>query len=136
MSDLEPIGSKEISDRGVRGIGSTIAGVGLLVVQAVAGGFGGIVGLVVGGISFIVGASSMKSASTTDRRGGAIAMIAGAVLALPGLAKLLGFIPIAGGLLKAVAGISGFAIGAGAVGLIGYGVYNLIKFRKGLKSRT
>ena len=136
MSDLEPLGSKEISNRGVKGIGATVAGVGLLVVTGVAGWMGGLVGLVVGGLAFVVGASSLKSSSPVDRRGGSLAMVAGAVLALPGLARFLGKLPIVGTVLNVAAGFSSFVVGAGAIGLIGYGVYNLIRFRRGLKSRT
>ena len=135
MSDLEPVGNKSISDAGVKGIGATIGGVGLLIVQGIAGVLGGIVGLVIGGIAVVVGAGSLASKSPTDKRGGAIALAAGAVLALPGLAHLLGAVPLVGGILRFAGGLSSFAIGAGAIGLIGYGVFNLIKFAKGLRSR-
>jgi hypothetical protein len=135
MSDLEPMESKEISNAGVRGIGATIGGVGLLVVQGIAGFLGGIGGLIIGGLSLAIGASSLKSSSNADKRGGTIAMVSGAILALPGLAHFLGGIPLVGGILKAASGFSGFVIGAGAVGLIGYGVYNIVKFVRGLKSR-
>ena len=135
MSDLEPVESKEITNAGVRGVGATVGGLALFIVQGISGFLGGIGGLVIGGLSFVLGASSMKSHSSTDKRGGAIAMVAGAVLALPGLGHFLGPIPVIGGILKAAAGFSGFVIGAGAVGLIGYGVYNIVKFVRGLKSR-
>lgn len=135
MSDLEPVGNKEISDAGVKGIGATIGGVGLLIVQGVAGFLGGLVGLVVGGIAVVLGAGSLASKSSTDRRGGAIALAAGAVLALPGLAHLLGGVPIVGSILKVAGGFSAFVVGAGALGLLGYGIFNIIKFVKGLRSR-
>jgi hypothetical protein len=135
MSDLEPTGNKDITNAGVRGVGATIGGLGLLVVQGVAGFLGGFVGLVVGGLSFIVGASSLKSSSSADKRGGTIAMVAGAILALPGIGHLIGKVPLIGGIVTGAAGISSFILGAGAVGLLGYGVYNIVKFVKGLKSR-
>lgn len=135
MSDLEPVGSKEITNAGVRGVGSTIGGVALLLLRGVSGFLGGIGGLVIGAISMIVGASSLKSQSKTDRRGGTIALVAGAVVALPGIARILGKVPIIGGLVNAVSGISWGIIALGAFGLIGYGVYNIVKFVKGIKSR-
>jgi hypothetical protein len=135
MSDLEPVGNKEITSAGVRGIGATIGGLGLLVLRGVAGFLGGIGGIVLGGLSFILGASSLKSHSATDKRGGTIAMVAGVVLALPGLAHFLGRIPLIGGVLKAAAGFEGFIMGAGIIGLLGYGVFNIVKFVRGLHSR-
>ncbi len=135
MRDLEPAGSTDITNAGVRGIGAAIGGVGLIVLQGVSGFLGGLVGLAVGGVAFVLGASSLASKSAADKRGGTIAMIAGAVMALPGLGHFLGFVPIMGPLLKVAAGFSGFVIGAGALGLIGYGVFNIVKFAKGLKSR-
>lgn len=135
MSDLEPIGNKEITNAGVRGVGATVGGVGLIVLQALSGAFWGIGGLVLGGLSFLVGAASVKSESKTDRRGGAIAMVAGLALALPALSRFIGGVPVLGGIVKVAAGFSSFIVGAGALGLVGYGIYNIVKFVKGLKSR-
>lgn len=134
MGDLEPVGGKEVSSAGVRGIGSTVGGLALFFLRGLSTAFGGILGVGLGAVSFVIGASSVKSSSKADKIGGTVAMGAGLVLALPGLAKLLGGIPIVGGILGVAAGFSGFVIGAGALGLVGYGVYNLVKFVRGIRS--
>ncbi len=135
MNDVQPVSEKEITNAGVRGVGATVGGLGLVILRGISTAFGGIAGLVVGGLSFIVGAASVKSASKTDRRGGAIAMVAGIVFALPGLAKLLKWVPVVGGSIVAFDHLANGLIGIGALGLIGYGVYNIVKFAKGLRSR-
>jgi hypothetical protein len=135
MSDLEPVGSKEITNAGVRGVGATIGGVGLLVLRALSTAFWGVGGLVIGGLSFVVGAASVKSESKADRRGGTIAMVAGVALALPGLAKIFKIVPLLGGAVGLAEHLSSGIVGLGALGLLGYGIYNLVKFVKGLKSR-
>jgi len=95
----------------------------------------GMGGLVIGGLSFRVGAASVKPESKTDRRGGVIAMVAGVALALPGLAKIFKIVPIVGGMVISLDHLASGALGLGALGLLGYGVFNLVKFVKGLKSR-
>jgi hypothetical protein len=135
MSDLEPVESKEITNAGVRGVGATVGGVGLLVLKGLSMAFWGIGGLVIGGLSFLVGAASVKSESKTDRRGGVIAMVAGVALALPGLAKIFKIVPIVGGMVVSLDHLASGVLGLGAIGLIGYGIFNLVKFVKGLKSR-
>jgi hypothetical protein len=131
MSDLEPVGNKEITNAGVRGVGSTIGGIGLLLLTGVAGWFGGIAGLALGGVILALGASGMKSQSKADKTGGAIAMGAGALLAITGLAHFPLHIPLITGLARFTSGL----VGLGAVGLIGYGVFNIVRFIRGLKSR-
>ncbi len=134
MSDLEPVGGKDITNAGVRGVGATAGGLVLFFLRGLSSAFGGILGVGLGALSFVVGASSVGSHSKADKVGGSIAMGAGLVLALPGLARWLGGIPLVGGVLRVAAGLSTFAIGAGALGLVGYGVYNLVKFVKGIRS--
>ncbi|HOX49482.1 MAG TPA: hypothetical protein P5165_05065 [Spirochaetia bacterium] len=134
MSDLEPIGSKEITNSGVRGIGATVGGLALFFLRGLSTAFGGFLGLGLGALSFIVGASSVKSASKADKVGGSIAMGAGIVLALPGAARLLHVVPVVGGILGVAAGFSGWVIGAGALALVGYGVFNIVKFVRGIRS--
>jgi len=135
MNDVQPVSEKEITNAGVRGVGATAGGLGLIILRGISTAFGGIGGLVVGGLSFLVGAASMKSASKTDKKGGAIAMGAGIVLALPGLATVFKWVPVVGGSIGIFDRLASGIIGLGAVGLLGYGVYNIIKFAKGLRSR-
>jgi len=131
MDYLDPNDSnKELTSRGVRGIGSAIGGVALLVLRGLAGAFGGIVGLVLGGATLVLGASSLKSESAADKTGGAIALGAGALLTLTGLARF--HIP----LISGIAGLASGLVGAGAIGLLGYGLWNIFKFVKGLRNRA
>lgn len=131
MDYLDPMDSnKELTNRGVRGVGFTVGGVVLLILKGVATAAGGIVGLVLGGITIVVGASSLKSSSAADKTGGAIALGAGALLALTGLSRF--HIP----LISGIAGLTSGLVGIGAIGLIGYGLWNIFKFVKGLRNRA
>jgi len=131
MDYLDPMDSnKELTNRGVRGIGATVGGIVLLVVRGIASAGGGIVGLVLGGIALVLGASGLKSSSSADKTGGAITLGAGALLALAGLSRF--HIPV-------ISGLAGFAtglVGLGALGLLGYGAWNIFKFVKGLRNRA
>lgn len=131
MDYLDPVNSgKELTSLGVRGVGSAVGGVALLVLKGIAGAFGGIVGVVLGGIALFVGASSLKSEAKADKMGGSIAMGAGALLVLSGLSRW--HIP----LISGIAGFSSALVGLGAIGLIGYGAWNIFKFVKGLRNRA
>jgi hypothetical protein len=131
MSDLEPVGNKDVTNAGVRGIGATVGGLGLLILTGIASWATGIVGIAVGGLSLVLGLSSMKSSSKTDKTGGLIAMGAGALLAAVGVAHLPFSIPLVSWVAKLASGLAG----AGAIGLLGYGIFNLFKFGRGLRSR-
>ncbi|HTX71406.1 MAG TPA: hypothetical protein VMC79_01135 [Rectinemataceae bacterium] len=130
MNDIEPVDSRELSNRGFKGVSATVGGVALLVLKGIAGWLGGIVGLGIGVIAMGVGLSSLKSSSKADKTGGVVALGAGALLALTGIAHW--HIPIISG----IAGLSTGLVTLGAVGLIGYGVWNIIKFVRGLRSRA
>jgi len=131
MDYLDPVDSrKELTGRGVRGVGAAAGGIALLVLKGLAGALGGVVGVVLGGIALVVGSTSIKSESKADKTGGAIALGAGALLVLSGLSRFS--IPIISG----IAGFSTALVGLGAVGLIGYGAWNIFKFVKGLRNRA
>ncbi|HOX33319.1 MAG TPA: hypothetical protein PLB91_13400 [Spirochaetales bacterium] len=131
MDYLDPSdSSKELTSRGVRGVGSLAGGLALLILKSVAGAFGGVVGLVLGAVSLAVGASSLKSEAKADRTGGAIALGAGALLVLAGLSRW--HIP----LISGIAALSTGLVGLGALGLLGYGAWNIFKFVKGLRNRA
>lgn len=120
MNDIVP--TTVLAKRGVAAAAGITAGVALLLVSSLPIGFGIAAGLV----ALVAGLVNVKSNNPVDRRGGAIAVVAGAaVIAL----KIIGLIPI----LK---NIAGFGIGVAAIGLIGLGLVNAWQFRKGLKSRS
>jgi hypothetical protein len=131
MDYLDPVESgKELTSRGVRGVGSAVGGLALLLLKGLAGGLGGIVGVVLGGVALFIGSTSLKSEAKADKTGGAIAMGAGALLVLSGLSRW--HLPI-------ISGLAGFAtglVGLAGLGLIGYGAWNIFKFVKGLRNRA
>jgi hypothetical protein len=131
MSDLEPVGNKDVTNAGVRGIGATVGGLGLLILTGVASWATGIVGLALGGITLVFGLGSLRSSSKADKTGGAIAVGAGVLLAAVGVAHLPFAIPLVSWIAKLTSGLAGL----GAFGLLGYGIFNLFKFGKGLRSR-
>jgi hypothetical protein len=126
MSDLYPVDSTELRQRGTRGIMSAAGGIGLLIVNSLL--HLPLIGGIISGGLVIVGLSALFSKSKTDKIAGGVALIAGAA----GLSTVLKSIPVLG----AIAGFSSFVIGAGAVALLGIGGWNIFKFVKGLKSRA
>lgn len=130
MYDMEPVDSREISDRGFKGISSTVGGVALLVLKGIAGWLGGIVGVGIGVLAMGIGLSGLKGGTKADKTGGAVALGAGALLALTGISHW--HIPIISGLASFSTGL----VTIGAVGLIGYGLWNIFKFVRGLRSRA
>jgi len=76
----------------------------------------------------IVGLGALFGKTKTDKVVGGVALVAG----IAGLSVLLKAVPILG----AIAGLSSFAIGAGAVALLAFGGWNIFKFIKGLRSRA
>jgi hypothetical protein len=125
MNDLVPKTTQEIRKTGVVGVGSSIAGVGLLVLNALSGGWLGIIG---GGLVALGGLGIMNSNEAVDKRMGGLVTAAGAVTAA---ASILHLIPG----LRGLAGLGQFVLWGAGIGLLGVGIYNIIRFVKGLKSR-
>lgn len=125
MNDLVPRSTQEIRKSGVVGVGSSIAGVGLLVLNALSGGLLGIIG---GGLVALGGLGVMNSHEAVDKKMGGLVTAAGAVTVA---ASLFHMIPG----LHGLAGLGSFALWASGLGLLGVGIYNIVRFVKGLKSR-
>jgi hypothetical protein len=96
----------------------------------IAGWFGGIVGVGIGVLAMGLGISGLKAHTKTDKTGGAIAFGAGALFALAGISHW--HIPF----ISALAGIPTGLVTVGAVGLIGYGLWNAYRFIRGLRHRS
>jgi hypothetical protein len=119
MNDIEPyVSSSALSKQGITAIGGIVCGAALLIL----GGLGTIAGIVAGAAVGIFGLSTLASKDPTDRKPGAI--IAGA-----GALTIVSKIPLLGALAKPI-------LGVGALALLGIGIWNGIKFLKGLKSRS
>ncbi|MBU0927199.1 MAG: hypothetical protein KKA67_05580 [Spirochaetes bacterium] len=117
MSDNYPVDSGEVRKNGMRGVISTGAGVGLILFNSLL--HIPVVGWILGGGLVALGVMGIVGKNRTDKTTGMVLLGAGAL----GLASFL---------LK---GLTGFVLGAAGIGLIGFGVFSLIKFARGLKSR-
>jgi hypothetical protein len=106
-----------LTQKGVAAVGFLAAGAGFLVMGALPF----IVGVAVGGLACFIGAGSVFSRDKTDRTGGLV-LFAGGALTL--LAKF-----------RLLAALSRTALAIGAVACIGLGIWNGIKFLRGLKAR-
>jgi hypothetical protein len=127
MNDLVPATTQEVRKAGMVGVGSGVAGLGLLILNGFTGGWGG---LVVGAIVGIGGLSIMGSKGSSnpgDKRLGGLITAAGAVTAGAALLKIIG--------LGGIAWLGSAALWISGAGLLGLGIWNIIKFVKGLKSR-
>mgnify|MGYP006299969141 CR=1 FL=1 len=120
MNELVP--RERLLRQGMTGIGSTGAGLGLLLLRSVTqfGAGLSLPGLVVGGVLVVAGAG-LSAGKRADRIGGT-AIAAGGLLT--GLASL----PLVGGLASALMWLGG-------LGLVGTGAVNLYRFVRGLRSR-
>ncbi len=117
MSDYFPTETGEVRKNGMRGVISTGAGLGLMVFNSLL--HLPVVGWVLGGALIVLGVMGVAGRNRTDKATGTVMMGAGVL----GLSSIV---------LK---GLTGFLLGAAGIGLVGYGIFNLIKFAKGLKSR-
>ena len=122
MNDIIPGGgytpTSVLAKQGVTAIGGIAGGVLLLIMGALPPVAGIIAGVVVG----IVGLGAFFSKDPADKKPGAIIAAAGVLAALSR-------IPIFGGL-------AGGLLGLGTFGLFAMGIWNGVKFLRGLKSRS
>ncbi len=116
MNEIVP--TNVLAKQGVTAVGGLAGGLGLLILGALPSVFGIAAGIVIG----LVGVGALSSRERSDRVVGGIAAAAG------GLA-ILSKVGLFGGLASGLLGIA-------TVGLLGLGVWNGIKFLKGLKSRA
>ncbi|MDR0786091.1 MAG: hypothetical protein LBE74_09485 [Treponema sp.] len=119
MNGIQPYDPPNtLTRRAVTAIGSIAGGIGLFAL----GSLGIIPGIIAGGITAVAGLASMASSDKTDKNTGAFLAGAGAL-------TIASKLPLIGGLAGLISGI-------GALSLIGIGVWNGVKFFKGLKARS
>ncbi|MDR3304378.1 MAG: hypothetical protein LBS86_08220 [Treponema sp.] len=126
MRDIEPVKDNYVptsvlAKQGVTAVAGIVGGV----VMFFMGALPPIAGIVVGGVVTVVGIGAMLSKDPDDKKPGRIATVAG----------LLTLASKVGGLTW-VKALAGTALGLGAVGMFAVGVWNGIKFLKGLKKRS
>ena len=123
MGDLVPGGgdytpTNVLAKQGMTAIGGIVGGVALMIMRALPPLIGIIAGVIVG----VIGIGGILSKDPEDRKPGFLAAAAGAlsILARIGIIR-----PLAGTLL-----------GISALGLLILGIWNGVKFLKGLKGRS
>lgn len=120
MNDLVP--RETLVRQGMTGIGSSVAGLGLLLLRGVTqfGAGLSIPGLVVGGAVAVAGLG-LSSGKKADRIGGLI--VAGG-----GILTAAASFPVVGGIASGLMWLGG-------LGLLGVGVVNVFRFVRGLRAR-
>jgi hypothetical protein len=116
MNDMVP--TNVLAKQGVAAVGGIAGGLGLLIL----GGLPSIIGLIAGGLVAVVGIGALSSKDAADKRAGGIAAAAGGLTIL----SKIGFL----------SGLAGTFLGIATIGLLGMGIWNGLKFFKGLKSRA
>jgi hypothetical protein len=120
MSDIVP--REKLTKQATQGVVSIAGGVGAFMLAGITAH--PVLGIIVG--AFITIAGLALSGSKHERGSGVVTTIVGA-------ATLAASIPILSGLFGGL--VHGVLIGGGVI-LVGVGVYALVKFFRGMKSRT
>jgi hypothetical protein len=118
--DTKYVPANVLAKQGVAAVAGIAGGTALLVMGALPS----IAGVIVGGVVTVVGIGSLLSKDPDDKKPGAVLTAAGflAVASKVGISMIK---PLAGTFL-----------GLGAIGMFAMGVWNGIKFIKGLKKRS
>jgi len=114
-TDIVP--REKLTKQGITGLVSVAGGIGALILNVIDRG---IPGLIVGGVITVAGL--LLAGSKHERT-------AGVVTTVVGVGSLAASIGILGGLVHGV-------LVAGGIVLLGVGVYSLLRFFRGLKSRS
>jgi hypothetical protein len=116
MNDIVPV--NEVAKRGVIAVGGIAGGIVLFIL----GSLPTVAGIIAGAVIGVVGIAALSSKDPGDKLPGLVAAGAGAL-------AIVSRFPILGGLAR-------FLLGAGAIGLLAMGIWNAVKFFKGMKSRS
>jgi hypothetical protein len=124
MNDIEPYGStKSLARQGVSAVGCIAGGIFLFVMNVI-GTRIPVVGIALGAVAAVVGIGALLSKDPDDKKPGSVIAAAG-VLVILSRVRIPFVRPLAGTLL-----------GIGAFGLFAMGIWNAVKFFRGLKSRS
>ncbi len=118
MGDYYPADTNEVRKNGMRGVLSTGAGIGVLLFSSLLNI--PVLGWILSGGLVALGVLGLVGKGKSDKTTGTIMMGAGIL----GLASFI------------FKGLTGTLLGLGGFVLIGFGVFSLFKFTKGLKSRS
>ncbi|MDR0909642.1 MAG: hypothetical protein LBM77_07730 [Spirochaetaceae bacterium] len=106
-----------LAKQGIRGVGGIIGSIAIQVLAALPS----IVGLIGGAVVGVLGIGALVSKDPTDRKVGLVVTAAGALTMLAKMPFIPFIRPLAGSLL-----------GIGALGLLAMGIWNGLKFIRGL----
>ncbi len=115
MSDIVPQPRNQVARHGMKGVGAVAGGVGLLVLSAIA--HIPWIGPIVGGVIAVAGFA--LTGSKSERTAGVVAAVAGVATVVVSLIPGLRWLMVLPG-----------------IGLLGAGIWSLIKFFRGMKSRA
>jgi len=127
-SPLEPYGpspEKTLAKQGVAAVFSLAAGAFLFIMNVLGTRFP-VAGIVLGGIATVIGIVALRSKDPEDKRPGIL-------LTLAGVLELIQRVKVGIPLVRPLAGT---LLSIGAVGFIALGIWNGVKFLKGLKARS
>jgi hypothetical protein len=116
MNDIVPV--NEVAKRGVVAVGGIAGGIILFIL----GSLPLFAGIIAGAVIGIVGIAALSSKDPGDKLPGLVAAGAGAL-------AIVSRFPVLGGMAR-------FLLGAGAVALLAMGIWNAVKFFRGMKSRS
>ncbi|MDR2049792.1 MAG: hypothetical protein LBP69_10095 [Treponema sp.] len=116
MNDIVPV--NEVAKRGVAAVGGIAGGIILFVL----GSLPPVAGIIAGAVIGIAGIAVLSSKDPADKLPGLVTVAAGAL-------AVVSRFPLVGGAAR-------FLLGAGAAALLAVGIWNAIKFFKGMKSRS
>jgi hypothetical protein len=117
MAEQYPVESKNLSEKGTRGIMSAGAGLGLLGINALLGV--PVIGGILSAGLLALGAIGLLGKSKTDKVSGTVLTAAGGL----GIASIF------------LRGFTGSLLFMGGIGLFIYGVVNFLGFLKGLRNK-
>ncbi len=119
-TDIVP--REKLTKQGITGVVSAVGGVASLIFASITASVAG--GIIVGGIVTVAGL--LLSGTKHEKTAGVITTVVGA-------ATLAGSLPVLRGIFEPL--VHGVLV-AGGIVLLGVGVYSLVKFFRGLKSRA
>jgi hypothetical protein len=127
MNDIEPVepygSARNLVKQGVSAVGCAAGGIFLFIMNVIGNRFP-VAGIVLGVAAALAGIVLLRSRDPDDKKPGAVITAAGVLVILSRVGIPL-IRPLAGTLLS-----------VGAIGLLAMGIWNAVKFFRGLKNRS
>jgi hypothetical protein len=128
MNDIEPAepcgSAKSLARQGVSAVGCLAGGLFLFVMNVIGSRLPVVAGIALGAVAAVIGIGALRSGDPGDRKPGVVITAAGALVILSRVAA------------APVRPLAGTLLSIGAFGLLAMGIWNAVKFFRGLKSRS